>query len=100
MEGRVLTFGMPNVRRRYVALAACSLIATVLPLSAMAEYGIPAGSGAVVTAGQPILVRVSPGWDAQVSYEILMGRTLPFWMPLRRRPTGASGIPSMVDTSP
>ena len=33
MEGRVLTFGMPNVRRRYVALAACSLIATVLPLS-------------------------------------------------------------------
>jgi len=64
---------MPNVRRRYVALAACSLFATVLPLSAMAEYGIPAGTGAVVTSGQPLLVRVSPGWDAQVSFQIADG---------------------------
>jgi hypothetical protein len=79
MEGRVLTLRQSVVRRRLAALIACSLIATVLPLSATAEYGIPAGSGATITAGQPILVRVNPGWDAEVSYEIADGSYVTVW---------------------
>jgi cell wall-associated NlpC family hydrolase len=84
---------MPNVRRRYVALAACSLIATVLPLSAVAEYGIPAGTGAVVTSGQPLLVRVSPGWDAPVSYEIADGSYVTVWDVAQTAPDGSLWYP-------
>jgi cell wall-associated NlpC family hydrolase len=65
-----------TVRRRLAALVACSLTATLLPFSALAESGIPAGSGAVITAGQPILVRVAPGWDAAVSYQIADGSSV------------------------
>lgn len=56
-----------------MALAACSMIVTMLPLPAAAEYGIQPGSGAVVTAGQPLLVRSAPGWDAPISYEVADG---------------------------
>ena len=73
MEGRVLTIRTTVVRRRLAALVACALIATGLPISAFAESGIPAGSAAVITAGQPILVRVAPGWDAAVSYQVADG---------------------------
>jgi hypothetical protein len=79
MEGRVLTFRQSVVRRRLAALIACSLIATIVPISATAEYGIPAGSGATITAGQPLLVRVAPGWDAEVSYEIADGSYVTVW---------------------
>ena len=68
------------VRSRLAALIACSLIASVLPFSARAEYGIPAGSGAVVTAGQPLLVRVTPGWDAQVALKEGLAETVEYWM--------------------
>ena len=61
------------MRQRLTALAACSLIVTMLPLPAAAEYGIQPGSGAVVTAGQPLTVRTAPGWDAPVSYDIADG---------------------------
>lgn len=49
------------------------MIVTMLPLPAAAEYGIQPGSGAVVTAGQPLLVRSAPGWDAPISYEVADG---------------------------
>ena len=49
------------------------MIVTMLPLPAAAEYGIQPGSGAVVTAGQPLTVRSAPGWDAPVSYDIADG---------------------------
>jgi cell wall-associated NlpC family hydrolase len=61
------------MRQRLTALAACSMIVTMLPLPAAAEYGIQPGSGAVVTAGQPLTVRMAPGWDAAVSYDIADG---------------------------
>jgi cell wall-associated NlpC family hydrolase len=61
------------MRQRLTALAACSMIVTMLPLPAAAEYGIQPGSGAVVTAGQPLMVLSAPGWDAPVSYEIADG---------------------------
>jgi cell wall-associated NlpC family hydrolase len=82
MEGRVLTLRTSIVRHRLAALIACTLTTTILPLSvftANAEYGIPAGSGAVVTAGQPLVVRVMPGWDAEVSYEIADGSYVTVW---------------------
>ena len=61
------------MRQRLTALAACSMIVTMLPLPAAAEYGIQPGSGAVVTAGQPLTVRTAPGWDAPVSFDIADG---------------------------
>ncbi|MFT4038941.1 MAG: NlpC/P60 family protein [Thermomicrobiales bacterium] len=45
----------------------------MLPLPAAAEYGIPAGTGAVVTAGQPLSVHSAPGWDSPVSYDVADG---------------------------
>jgi cell wall-associated NlpC family hydrolase len=73
MEGRVLLLRTIPMRQRLTALAACSMIVTLLPLPAAAEYGIQPGSGAVVTAGQPLTVRTAPGWDAPVSYDIADG---------------------------
>ena len=68
------------MRTRLAALIACSLIATTVPFSGVtAEYGIPAGSGAVITAGQPLVVRTAPGWDAEVSYEIADGSYVTVW---------------------
>jgi cell wall-associated NlpC family hydrolase len=93
MEGRVLTTRTTTVRRRLAALAACSLIATVLPLSALAEPGIPAGSGAVITAGAPLLVRVAPGWDADVSYEIADGSYVTVWDVAQAAPDGSMWYP-------
>ena len=75
-----MTVRRPIVRTRLAALIACSLIATTVPFSAAtAEYGIPAGSGAVITAGQPLAVRATPGWDAEVSYEIADGSYVTVW---------------------
>jgi cell wall-associated NlpC family hydrolase len=75
-----LTLRRTIVRRRLAAPIACCLIATILPFSAVtAEYGIPAGSGAVITAGQPLTVRAAPGWDAEVSYEIADGSYVTVW---------------------
>jgi cell wall-associated NlpC family hydrolase len=75
-----LTIRQTIVRKRLAALIACCLIATMLPYSAAtAEYGIPAGSGAVITAGQPLAVRTAPGWDAEVSYEIADGSYVTVW---------------------
>jgi cell wall-associated NlpC family hydrolase len=93
MEGRVLTSRTLIVRSRLAALIACSLIATLLPFSARAEYGIPAGSGAVVTAGQPLLVRVTPGWDAQVAYEIADGSYVTVWDVAQTAPDGSLWYP-------
>jgi hypothetical protein len=93
MEGRVLTFQRPIVRSRLAALIACSLIATVVPISATAEYGIPAGSGAVITAGQPLTVRVAPGWDAEISYEIADGSYVTVWDVAQTAPDGSLWYP-------
>ena len=93
MEGRALTFRQTVVRRRLAALIACSLIATIVPLSVTAEYGIPAGSGATITAGQPLLVRVAPGWDAEVSYEIADGSYVTVWGAEQAAPDGTLWYP-------
>jgi hypothetical protein len=93
MEGRVLTVRRPIVRSRLAALIACSLIATIVPLSVHAEYGIPAGSGAVITAGQPLLVRTAPGWDAEVAYEIADGSYVTVWDVEQMAPDGSLWYP-------
>jgi hypothetical protein len=89
-----LTFCRTIVRRRLAALIACCLIATILPFSAAtAEYGIPAGSGAVITAGQPLTVRTAPGWDAEVSYEIADGSYVTVWDVAQAAPDGSMWYP-------
>ena len=89
-----MTFPRTIVRRRLAALIACCLIATVVPFSAAtAEYGIPAGSGAVITAGQPLAVRTAPGWDAAVSYEIADGSYVTVWDVEQVAPDGSLWYP-------
>jgi hypothetical protein len=93
MEGRVLKRRTTLGRKRLAALLACSLVAIIVPLSATAEYGIPAGSGATITAGQPLLVRVAPGWDAEVSYEIADGSYVTVWGGEQAAPDGSLWYP-------
>jgi cell wall-associated NlpC family hydrolase len=94
MEGRALTSPRSIVRGRLAALIACTLITTsILPISALAEYGIPAGSGAVITAGQPLAVRTAPGWDAAVSYEIADGSYVTVWDAAQAAPDGSMWYP-------
>jgi hypothetical protein len=89
-----LTFRRTIVRRRLAALIACCLIVTILPFSAAtAEYGIPAGSGAVITAGAPLAVRTAPGWDAEVSYEIADGSYVTVWDVEQVAPDGSLWYP-------
>jgi NlpC/P60 family len=89
-----LTFRRTIVRRRLAALIACCLIVTILPFSAAtAEYGIPAGSGAVITAGAPLAVRTAPGWDAEVSYEIADGSYVTVWDVEQAAPDGSLWYP-------
>ena len=89
-----MTFPRTIVRRRLAALIAFCLIATTLPFSAAtAEYGIPAGSGAVITAGQPLAVRTAPGWDAEVSYEIADGSYVTVWDVEQVAPDGSLWYP-------
>ena len=89
-----MTFHRTIVRRRLAALIACCLVATLLPYSAVtAEYGIPAGSGAVITAGQPLAVRTAPGWDAEVSYEIADGSYVTVWGVEQAAPDGSLWYP-------
>jgi cell wall-associated NlpC family hydrolase len=81
-------------RRRLAALIACCLSATMLPFSAAtAEEGIPAGSGAVVTAGAPLAVRSAPGWDAAVAYEIANGTYVTVWDGAQVAPDGSLWYP-------
>ena len=89
-----MTFRRTIVRRRLAALIACCLIATILPFSAAtAEYGIPAGSGAVITAGAPLAVRTAPGWDAEISYEIADGSYVTVWDVEQVAPDGSLWYP-------
>ena len=88
-----MTFRTTIVRGRLAAPIACTLIATILPLSAVAEQGIPAGSGAVITAGQPLTVRVAPGWDAAVSYDIADGSYVTVWDAAQTAPDGSLWYP-------
>ena len=82
------------VRRRLAAPIACCLIATMVPVSAVtAEEGIPAGSGAVITAGAPLAVRAAPGWDAAVSYEIADGSAVTVWDVAQAAPDGTMWYP-------
>lgn len=67
------------VSRRLVALAACSLLVTSTPIPVFAEYGLFAGTAAVNTAGQPVLVRLAPGWDAAVAHEVPAGASVTVW---------------------
>jgi cell wall-associated NlpC family hydrolase len=94
MEGRVVTFRQTIVRRCFGALIACCLSATLLPVTAVrAESGIPAGSGAVITAGAPLAVRTAPGWDAAVSYEIADGSYVTVWDVEQVAPDGSLWYP-------
>ena len=82
------------VRRRLAALITCCLITTLLPVAAVtAEPGIPAGSGAVITAGAPLAVRTAPGWDAEVSYEIADGSFVTVWDVAQAAPDGSLWYP-------
>jgi hypothetical protein len=88
-----LTFRTTIVRSRLAALVACTLIATIVPLSAIAEQGIAPGSGALITAGGPLLVRVAPGWDAEASYEIADGSYVTIWDVAQTAPDGSLWYP-------
>jgi len=89
-----LTLRRLFVRGRVAALIACSLIVTMLRFSvATAEYGIPAGSSAVVTAGAPLLVRATPGWDAEIAYEIADGSSVTVWGVEQTAPDGSLWYP-------
>jgi cell wall-associated NlpC family hydrolase len=89
-----LTFHRTIVRRCLIALIACCLLATMLPVNAVtAESGIPAGSGAVITAGAPLAVRSAPGWDAPVSYEIADGSYVTVWDSEQVAPDGSLWYP-------
>jgi cell wall-associated NlpC family hydrolase len=89
-----LTLRRTIVRSRLAALIACCLIATIVPYSAVtAESGIPAGSGAVITAGAPLAVRTAPGWDAEVSYEIANGSYVTVWDGEQVAPDGSLWYP-------
>jgi cell wall-associated NlpC family hydrolase len=75
-----VTFRQTMVRSCLAALIACCLSATMLPGARVAaESGIPAGSGAVITAGAPLAVRTAPGWDAAIAYEIANGSYVTVW---------------------
>jgi cell wall-associated NlpC family hydrolase len=66
----------------------------MLPVGAVtAESGIPAGSGAVITAGAPLAVRTAPGWDAGVSYEIANGSYVTVWDVEQAAPDGSLWYP-------
>jgi len=66
----------------------------MVPVSAVtAEEGIPAGSGAVITAGAPLAVRAAPGWDAEVSYEIADGSAVTVWDVAQAAPDGSLWYP-------
>ena len=81
-------------RRRLAALIACCLLATMLPGAAVtAEEGIPAGSGAVITAGAPLAVRSAPGWNAAISYEIADGSYVTVWDVAQAAPDGSLWYP-------
>src|SRR5215213_11503978 len=81
-------------RKCLFALIACCLLATVAPVAPVsAESGIPAGSGAVITAGQPLAVRTAPGWDAEVSYEIADGSYVTVWGVEQAAPDGSMWYP-------
>ena len=89
-----MTLRRTIVRRRLAALIACCLIATILPYSAAtAESGIPAGSGAVISAGAPLAVRTTPGWDAEVSYDIADGSYVTVWGVEQAAPDGSLWYP-------
>ena len=89
-----MTFRQTIVRRCFAALIACCLSATLLPVTAVrAESGIPAGSGAVITAGAPLAVRTAPGWDAAVSYEIADGSYVTVWDGEQVAPDGSLWYP-------
>jgi peptidoglycan DL-endopeptidase CwlO len=80
MEGRIVLDRRSIVRPCLVAWIAWSLVAALVPFAAAgAEPGIPPGSSAVITAGQPVLVRVSPGWDAGVAYQLDNGSPITVW---------------------
>lgn len=88
-----MTIRTTMARGLSATLIACSLVTTVLPISAGAEYGIPAGSGAVVTTGAPLTVRATPGWDAPVSYEIADGSYVTVWDVAQTAPDGSLWYP-------
>src|SRR3954451_19447775 len=93
MEGRVLTLRR-SIGRYFVAPIACCLLATMLPSSVVtAEEGIPAGSGAVISAGAPLAVRTAPGWDAAVAYEIADGSAVTVWESAQAAPDGSLWYP-------
>ena len=75
-----MTLRNPMARRRFAAPIACCLVVAMLSVEpATAEEWIPAGSGAVITAGAPLAVRAAPGWDAAVAYEIADGSPVTIW---------------------
>lgn len=88
-----MTIRLTMGRGQIAALLACSLFTSVFPISAFAEYGIPAGSGAVVTTGTPLTVRIAPGWDTEVSYEIADGSYVTVWAEAQAAPDGSLWYP-------
>ena len=47
----------------------------------------------MIAAGQPVLVRVSPGWDAAVAYELADGSPVTVWDAEQTAPDGSLWYP-------
>lgn len=67
------------MRRCLSVLAVCVVVASLSVSAVRADYGLVAGTQAVNVAGQPVLVRATPGWDAAVSYELIAGAGVTVW---------------------
>jgi cell wall-associated NlpC family hydrolase len=73
---------------------AWSLLAALMPfVPVRAEPGIAPGTPAVIVAGQPVPVRVSPGWDAAVAYELADGSPVTVWDAEQTAPDGSLWYP-------
>jgi N-acetylmuramoyl-L-alanine amidase len=69
-------------------------LAALIPfVPVQAEPGIAPGSAVVIAAGQPVLVRVNPGWDAAVAYELADGSPVTVWDAEQTAPDGSLWYP-------
>ena len=89
-----MRLSLSRIRPRVAVRVVWSLLAASVPFAPVrAETGLSPGSTAVISAGQPVLVRVSPGWDAAVAYELADGAPVTVWDAEQPAPDGSLWYP-------
>ncbi len=78
-DGKGLIQNLIAMRRCLTVLVVLVVLASLSVNAARADDGLAAGTSAVNVAGQPVLVRATPGWDAAVSYELAAGAGVTVW---------------------